>query len=67
MGGDFYKEIFCCHDFLHWDNKMLFLFFRVSSLKNGTLKHSSNSDQRPLFQAESDRSVVQISVLFEVM
>lgn len=26
----------------------------VSSLKNGTLKHSSNSDQRPLFQAESD-------------
>lgn len=26
----------------------------LSSSKNGTLKHSGNSDQRPLFQAESD-------------
>ncbi|XP_078373718.1 protein FAM219A-like isoform X2 [Oculina patagonica] len=26
----------------------------VSNVKNGTLKHSSNSDQRPLFHAESD-------------
>lgn len=26
----------------------------VSSSKNGTIRHSSNSDQRPLFQVESD-------------
>lgn len=26
----------------------------VSSMKNGTLKHSRNPDERPLFQAESD-------------
>ena len=43
---------------------MLFvMYIRLSSVKNGGLKHSSNSDQRPLFQAESDRSVVQMLLL----
>ena len=32
-----------------------FYFNRVSSSKNGTIRHSSNSDERPLFQIESDR------------
>lgn len=32
-----------------------FYFNSVSSSKNGTIRHSSNSDERPLFQAESDR------------
>ncbi|KAJ7365745.1 hypothetical protein OS493_002461 [Desmophyllum pertusum] len=34
----------------------------VSSGKNGTLKHSSHSDQRPLFQAESDSSDEELNV-----
>lgn len=52
-------EIFCWYDFNTGLKKNVIYHIRVSSVKNGTLKHSSNSDQRPLFQAESDRSVVQ--------
>ena len=44
---------------------MLFIIYiRLSSVKNGGLKHSSNSDQRPLFQVESDRSVAIHILLF---